>query len=84
MTPKLTAKQEEILAFMVEYEAANDNMPTMPTIARHFGYASANAANDHVQALVRAGRLERLEGQVGFRFTRNTACASVAAVSTGE
>jgi len=75
MTTKLTAKQEEILAFMVEYEAANDNMPTMPTIARRFGYASPNAANDHVQALVRAGRLERLEGQVGFRFTRTAPCA---------
>jgi len=79
MTAKLTAKQGQILAFMVEYEAENDNMPTMPVIARHFGYASTNAANDHVQALVRAGCLERLEGQVGFRFTRSTACASAAA-----
>ncbi|MDN6885302.1 hypothetical protein QMO14_16980 [Variovorax sp. CAN2819] len=75
MTTKLTAKQEEILAFMVEYEAANDNMPTAVVIARHFGYASANSASEHLQALVRTGRLERLEGQVGFRFTRTAPCA---------
>ncbi|MDP9991987.1 SOS-response transcriptional repressor LexA [Variovorax boronicumulans] len=70
MTTKLTAKQTAVLNFMQQFEAENDNMPTMPVIARHFGYASTNAANDHVQALVRAGRLERLQGQVGFRFTR--------------
>jgi repressor LexA len=82
MSNDLTPKQAAVLAYMVEFEAANDNMPTMPMIARHFGYASANAANDHVQALVRAGKLERLHGQVGFRFKRSTECASAPADST--
>lgn len=80
MTAKLTAKQAAVLAFMIEFQAENDNMPTMPVIARHFGYASPNAANEHIQALVRAGWLERLQGQVGYRFTRSTPCASAAPV----
>ena len=67
---ELTEKQAEVLAFMREYEAANDNMPTMATIGRHFGFRSANSANDHVRALVFAGRLERIPGQVGYRFRR--------------
>lgn len=79
MKAEITPKQSAVLAFMVEFEAQNDNMPTMPVIARHFGYASPNAANDHVQALIRAGKLERLDGQVGFRFTRSKACANAAA-----
>lgn len=78
MTTNLTTRQAAVLAFMVAFQAENDNMPTLPVIARHFGYASPNAANDHVQALVRAGKLERLQGQVGYRFTRSTACASAA------
>lgn len=73
---RLTAKQAAVLGFMREYQASNDNMPTMPAIARRFGFASVNAANDHVQALVKHGHLERLEGQVGFRFVREKACAA--------
>lgn len=83
MTAALTTKQAAVLAFMREFEAANDNMPTVPVIAKHFGYASANAANEHIKALVRAGALERLEGQVGHRFTRSTACANAAAAKSG-
>jgi SOS-response transcriptional repressor LexA len=73
---RLTAKQAAVLGFMREYQAANDNMPTIPVIAHRFGYASPNAANQHVQALVKHGHLERLDGQVGFRFVRETPCAA--------
>jgi SOS-response transcriptional repressor LexA len=79
---KLTEKQAAVLAFMREFEAENDNMPTIPAIARHFGYASSNAAQGHVHALERAGCIERIRGQIGYRFTRNTACASSADVAT--
>jgi len=82
MTTGLTTKQAAVLAFMREFEAVNDNMPTVPVIAKHFGYASPNAASEHIKALVRAGALERLEGQVGHRFTRDTACASSADAAT--
>lgn len=73
---RLTAKQSAVLDFMREYEAANDNMPTIPVIAQRFGYASPNAANDHVLALEKHGHLERLDGQVGFRFVREKPCAA--------
>lgn len=76
MTTRLTAKQAAVLDFMREYEAANDNMPTIPVIAQRFGYASPNAANQHVQALVKHGHLERLAGQVGLRFVREKPCAA--------
>ena len=78
-TPRLTKKQQAVLAFMREYQAENDNMPTAPLIARHFCYASPNAASEHVLALVRSGVLERLVGQVGYRFARRAACAGAPA-----
>lgn len=73
---RLTAKQAAVLDFMREYEAANDNMPTQKVIADHFGFASQNAVVEVVQTLVRKNYLERLAGQVGFRFVREKPCAA--------
>lgn len=70
MTTGLTTKQAELLAFMREFEAANDNMPSDRTIAAHFGWKSPNSAFEHLRALARKGCIER-NAQGGWRFTRS-------------
>lgn len=82
MTSALTPKQAEVLAFMREFFAENDQLPGGPDIARHFGFRSPNAGADYVIALAKKGCIER--NAVGkYRFTRSTACESAANASTG-
>lgn len=50
---ELTSRQREVLAFLCEYLRKNQMPPTRRDIARHFGFASENAAEDHLQALER-------------------------------
>lgn len=69
MTTALTTKQSELLFFMQAFEAENDALPTDRTIARHFGWASTNAAFEHLRALARKGLIER-NAQGGWRFAR--------------
>lgn len=69
MSPALSPKQAETLAFMRAFEAENDSFPTDRTLAAHFGWASNNAAYEHVRALARKGAIER-NAQGGWRFTR--------------
>lgn len=69
MSTDLTEKQAALLAYMREFEAANDNMPTIQTIAAHFGWASTNSAFEQMRALEKKGRIERNE-QGGWRFVR--------------
>ena len=71
MTPP-TARQLEVLDFMRAFLAENDEMPPMWVIAKHFGFRSENAAQCHVDALMRKGFLER--NSIGnLRFTRDKA-----------
>ena len=55
MGTKLTETQEAILAFMVNFQAANTRPPSLREIGDKFGYSSMNAARDHVLALARKG-----------------------------
>lgn len=55
MGTKLTESQEAVLAFMVGFQADNTRPPSLREIANEFGYASMNAARDHVLALARKG-----------------------------
>jgi SOS-response transcriptional repressor LexA len=67
--PELTAQQQKVLDFMRQFFCMNDALPTASSIAKAFGYASANAATRHIQALARKGRIEKNEAG-GWRFTR--------------
>lgn len=51
----LTEAQEAVLAFMVRHQAANARPPSLREICEEFGFASHNAARNHVQALVKKG-----------------------------
>jgi repressor LexA len=53
----LTAKQLEVAQFIQRFRAANGYPPTRREIALNFGWASINAAEEHIRALVRKGVL---------------------------
>ena len=54
----LSEKQIEILAFMREYFAENDQLPSVATTAQRFDMNNAGA-DWHIKALIRLNRLER-------------------------
>jgi len=56
-TAPLTAKQQAILAYIVEHTSAAS--PTFRQIAEHFRFKSRNAVSVHVNALVKKGVLRR-------------------------
>ncbi len=61
-------KNLDVFAFMQEFFKENDQLPPVAKIAEHFGLANA-AADWHVQALIRLGKVER--NAVGkLRFAR--------------
>lgn len=59
---KLTARQQQVLAFIKEYMDANGYPPTRVDIARVLGFKSPNAAEDHLRALARKGAIEMIPG----------------------
>lgn len=59
---KLTARQEEILAYVKEYMHETGYPPTRSEIARKMGFKSPNAAEEHLRALARKGAIEVLPG----------------------
>lgn len=68
-TQQLTRRQLQVVAFLREFLAANDQIPPMHVISERFGWRSANAAQQHIDALSRKGLLER--NDIGnWRFAR--------------
>ena len=57
MTAALTTRQQAVLDYIREFQAEQDQAPTLQEIARHFGFRSVNAAAEHVRALRRKGAL---------------------------
>lgn len=60
--PKLTARQEEILGLISDAIAKSGLPPTRAEIATRLGFASANAAEEHLRALARKGYVELSPG----------------------
>ncbi len=59
---KLTARQEEILALIRDAIETTGFPPTRAEIAKELGFRSANAAEEHLQALARKGAIEITPG----------------------
>ena len=53
----LTQKQAAVLAFIVAHQAQHQRPPTRQEIAKHFGWSSINAADEHVRRLAKKGSL---------------------------
>nr|WHW29571.1 putative repressor LexA [uncultured bacterium] len=60
--PKLTARQQQILELIQSAIARTGAPPTRAEIASELGFKSANAAEEHLQALARKGAIELLSG----------------------
>lgn len=56
---KLTTRQQQVWEFIRGQQQQTGQSPTFREIARHFGFRSVRAAQDHVAALTRKGVLQR-------------------------
>ena len=66
---KPTVRNLDVLNFMREFLAENDQLPPMEHIAGHFGWSSPMAAQSHINALVKHGLIER-NACGKYRFSR--------------
>jgi len=72
-TPKLTARQQQILDLIQSAIARTGAPPTRAEIAAELGFKSANAAEEHLQALARKGVIELVSGTSrGIRLQSET------------
>lgn len=60
--PKLTARQQQILELIQTAISLTGAPPTRAEIATELGFRSANAAEEHLQALARKGVIELVSG----------------------
>ena len=60
--PKLTPRQQQILELIQSAIANTGSPPTRAEIATELGFKSANAAEEHLQALARKGAIELVSG----------------------
>ena len=58
----LTARQEEVLSLIRNYLEETGYPPTRADIAKHLGFKSANAAEEHLKALAKKGAIEIIPG----------------------
>lgn len=71
--PKLTARQQQILELIQNAIALTGAPPTRAEIASELGFRSANAAEEHLQALARKGVIELVSGTSrGIRLRSDT------------
>jgi repressor LexA len=71
--PKLTARQQEILDLIKSAITRTGSPPTRAEIATTLGFKSANAAEEHLQALARKGVIELVSGTSrGIRLKSDT------------
>jgi repressor LexA len=71
--PKLTARQQQILDLIQAAIAQTGAPPTRAEIAAQLGFKSANAAEEHLQALARKGVIELVSGTSrGIRLRSET------------
>ena len=72
-TPKLTARQQQILDLVQSAIERTGAPPTRAEIAAELGFRSANAAEEHLQALARKGVIELVGGTSrGIRLKSDT------------
>ncbi|MFY3383056.1 transcriptional repressor LexA [Paracidovorax sp. MALMAid1276] len=71
--PKLTARQQQILDLIQTAIARTGAPPTRAEIAAELGFKSANAAEEHLQALARKGVIDLVSGTSrGIRLRSET------------
>jgi repressor LexA len=76
-TVKLTARQQQILELIQNAIARTGAPPTRAEIAHELGFKSANAAEEHLQALARKGAIELVSGTSRGIRLKNEALRSI-------
>lgn len=72
-SPKLTARQQQVLDLIQSAIERTGAPPTRAEIAAELGFRSANAAEEHLQALARKGVIELVGGTSrGIRLKSDT------------
>ncbi len=72
-SPKLTARQQQVLDLVQSAIERTGAPPTRAEIAAELGFRSANAAEEHLQALARKGVIELVGGTSrGIRLQSDT------------
>ena len=72
-SPKLTPRQQQVLDLVQSAVERTGAPPTRAEIAAELGFRSANAAEDHLQALARKGVIELVGGTSrGIRLKSDT------------
>ncbi|MDB5889653.1 MAG: repressor LexA [Polaromonas sp.] len=79
--PKLTARQQQILELIKSAIHNTGAPPTRAEIANELGFKSANAAEEHLQALARKGAIELVSGTSRGIRLRHTGSHSLEAGS---
>lgn len=59
---ELTKRQEEIFNYILGSVREEGVIPSVREICQHFGFASTNAVNDHLNALAKKGYINRRPG----------------------
>lgn len=85
----LTPRQQQIFDLIRENISATGMPPTRAEIAEHFGFKSANAAEEHLKALAKKGYIEMLPGtsrgiRLAEEFTEEEGLPLVGRVAAGE
>lgn len=57
--PKLTARQQKVLDYVIDTISKNGFPPTLREIGEHMGIKSTNGVSDHLKALERKGYLKK-------------------------
>ncbi|KAF1044940.1 transcriptional repressor LexA [Xylophilus sp.] len=83
-SPKLTARQQQILDLIQTAIARTGAPPTRAEIASELGFKSANAAEEHLQALARKGVIELVSGTSRGIRLRGEAVRSINAARGGQ
>jgi len=82
---KLTARQQQVLDFITTAVTEAGLPPTRVEIARHFGFRSINAAEQHLRALARKGVIDLMAGTSrGIRLKLSTGLPVVGQVAAGS
>lgn len=82
---ELTPRQAEILQLIREWSETTGSPPTRAEIARHFGFRSANAAEEHLKVLARKGAIDILPGTSrGIRLKGGAGLPVVGRVAAGS
>src|SRR5215212_2737668 len=85
MNPDLTPRQQEILEFIHSSLEVLGAPPTRAEICSAFGFASPNAAEDHLKALARKGVIILDPGSArGIRLVEQLGLPLVGSVAAGS